>query len=223
MFATAQRRLWHTARPVARAAARPRTGFLSKSTTTARLHARVSDCRHASQLRCFCSGAAGSEEEELAEIRRKISEARELHGELDQKLALIKDDAWNAQKRHSIELENETKYGITKFALEILKVADNLERAVESVKPEEAETDAQLRKMLAGVKHLGKTVAKALEEFGIEKMDPMDKPFDPSMHEAMFAVNMPGKEADLVFHVMEPGYTIHDRCLKAAKVGVTRA
>ncbi|CAE7616372.1 mge1, partial [Symbiodinium sp. CCMP2456] len=72
------------------------------------------------------------------------------------------------------------------------------------------------------VKKIRHTVEEALAKFGITKMKALDADFDPAHHEAMFAMEMPGKEPNKIFHVMEPGYMIHDRTLRAAKVGVTK-
>mmetsp|Transcript_116572 Transcript_116572/g.184458 ORF Transcript_116572/g.184458 Transcript_116572/m.184458 type:complete len:213 (-) Transcript_116572:214-852(-) len=169
----------------------------------------------------FCSAGAAEETEE--ELKQKLALAKEQIEELELKTRHCRDDVKQAQKRHGTDLENESKYAITKFAKEILKVADNLERAAGSVKPEELEQDQDLKKMHAGVTHMQKVLAEALEKFGVVEMKALDAPFNPDQHEAMFAMPMPGKDPNIVFHVMEPGYMIHERTLRAAKVGVTRA
>lgn len=159
---------------------------------------------------------------ERQELEAKKDELKDQLKELAEKQALIKQDANQQQKRHTTDLENEKKYGMTKFALSILQVADNLERAAGAVKDEDAEQDPVLKKMQGQVKEMQQVVADALSDFGISKMEPMDEAFNPEQHEAMFAVPMPGKDPNVVFHVVEPGYVIHDRTLRAAKVGVTR-
>lgn len=160
--------------------------------------------------------------EEREEIERQVGALKELVSELEDKMARCKEDRQQQRKRHGENVESMSKYGITKFALEVLKVADNLERAAEAVKPEELEQDAELRKMHAGVLRLQKSMKEALGEFGVVQMEALDAPFNPDQHEAMFAMPMPGKEPNTIFHVMEPGYMIHERTLRAAKVGVTR-
>jgi len=157
------------------------------------------------------------------ELKTKIAEVKEQIEELALKSRHSKEDVAQAKKRHVIELENETKYAITKFAKEVLKVADNLERAARSTKEEDLEKDVELRKMHAGVTHMQKVVREALKEYGVVEMNALDQPFNPDKHEAMFAMPMPGKDPNMVFHVMESGYEIRDRTLRAAKVGVTRA
>merc|ERR1712039_100678 len=134
----------------------------------------------------------------------------------------IKKDAQQAVKRHQTDLENESKYGVTKFAKAFLQIPDNLERAAGSAKEEDLANDQELRKMKEGVVKMQKVVEDALKQFGVTEMKAEGAVFNPQQHEAMFAMEMPGKDPNTIFHVMEPGYLIHDRCLRAAKVGVVR-
>mmetsp|Transcript_53400 Transcript_53400/g.98745 ORF Transcript_53400/g.98745 Transcript_53400/m.98745 type:complete len:216 (-) Transcript_53400:203-850(-) len=178
------------------------------------------------QQRLFFS--AGDEPPEQAspseeELKAKVAVLKEEVKEVGEKMALIKQDAQQAKRRHRSDLENESKFGITKLARDVLKVDSNLDRAVASIKAEELEEDAKLKALHGRVQTLQGNLSKVLGEFGVVKVNPMDEVFDPSKHEAMFSMAMPGKDANIVFHVMEPGYMIHDRTLRAAKVGVTAA
>ncbi|CAK0829097.1 unnamed protein product, partial [Prorocentrum cordatum] len=178
-------------------------------------------------LRAFCAEAganpqAAPSEGDLEELSAKAAEARELLSDLAAKRLSCKEDSRQAAKRHETDLVNESKYGITNFAKAMLQIPDNLDRAIGSVKQEDVDQDKELLKLRDGVVQMQKEVRQALDKFGIVKMDAEDKPFNPEQHEAMFAMDMPGKEPNIVFHVMEPGYMIHDRTLRAAKVGVTR-
>merc|ERR1712039_403505 len=159
---------------------------------------------------------------ELDALREKIAEAHAQIEELIEKRVQCKKDAQQAAKRHTADLENESKYGVTKFARAFLQIPDNLERAAGSVKEEDLASDPELRKMRDGVVNMQKVVEDALKKFGVKEMKAEGAVFDPQQHEAMFAMEMPGKEPNTIFHVMEPGYLIHDRCLRAAKVGVVR-
>mmetsp|Transcript_13536 Transcript_13536/g.22332 ORF Transcript_13536/g.22332 Transcript_13536/m.22332 type:complete len:171 (-) Transcript_13536:69-581(-) len=166
----------------------------------------------------FCSEEAPSVEE----LQEKIALAKEQLEELAEKMKASKADLLQAKKRHTQDLENEAKYGYTKFALSLLHVADNLERAIDSVKTDQLDESEELKHEVAGVQTIRHAVEEAFAEFGVHKMKALDQPFNPEHHEAMFAMEMPGKEPNIIFHVMEPGYMIHDRTLRAAKVGVTK-
>lgn len=161
-------------------------------------------------------------EEELQELRRQTAVLKEQLAELQEKHDSIKLDSKQQAKRHHTDLDNETKYGVTKFATALLQIPDNLERASSSLKAEDLEQDSELRRRRDNAEKAQKLVREALESFGVVQMDVMDKAFDPQCHEAMFAVPMPGKDPNTIFHIMESGYMIHERTLRAAKVGVVR-
>mmetsp|Transcript_49178 Transcript_49178/g.117112 ORF Transcript_49178/g.117112 Transcript_49178/m.117112 type:complete len:218 (+) Transcript_49178:71-724(+) len=173
----------------------------------------------------FCSdgGEAAESAPTEEELKAKIAVLKEEIAEVAEKRSHIKHDTDQAQRRHRTDLDNESKFGITKLAKDVLKVDSNLDRATESVKQEELDSTAGLKELHDRVKKLQGSLGKVFADFGVAKMNALDEEFDPSKHEAMFAMPMPGKEPNKVFHVMEPGYMIHDRTLRAAKVGVTQA
>eukprot|EP00930_Biecheleria_cincta_P031461 TRINITY_DN2183_c0_g1_i1.p1 TRINITY_DN2183_c0_g1~~TRINITY_DN2183_c0_g1_i1.p1 ORF type:complete len:233 (-),score=55.61 TRINITY_DN2183_c0_g1_i1:140-838(-) len=172
----------------------------------------------------FCSTNAQEQPQSpsLEELRAKVEEAQGQLQQLSDKLAGSKADLQQATKRHQGDLENENKYGYTKFALSLLHVPDNLERAIDSVKTDELDESEELRGEIEGVKKIRHVVEEALAKFGVVKMKALDDTFNPQQHEAMFAMPMPGKEPNTIFHVMEPGYLIYDRTLRAAKVGIAK-
>lgn len=170
----------------------------------------------------FCTDAAG-EGLDAEEIQAKIVEIRRQIEELEEKQAMCKADSLQAVKRHHTDLENEGKYGFSKFAKEMLHIPDNLERAMGCVKPEDLAQNDKLKDLHDGVSRILEAVEKMFQEFGIKENNPLDQPFNPDHHEAMFAMEMPGKVPNTIFHVLEPGYMICDRTLRAAKVGVVRA
>lgn len=174
------------------------------------------------QLRGF-SDEAAPPEEDLDDLKRQISEAKERIEQLQQKLVVCTEDAYQAQRRHKENVENAAKYAYTKFAKETLQVVDNLERAKEAVQEEDLEAHKSLRQLHAGVNHTHELLLKALERKGITKVNPVDETFDPNCHEAMFAMPMPGKNPNTIFHVVEVGYQIGERTLRPAKVGIVRA
>ncbi|CAE8638149.1 unnamed protein product [Polarella glacialis] len=178
---------------------------------------------HAPARRGFSTEAAAEEAPDLEELKAKIAEAQDQLQMFEEKLKSSRADIAQATKRHQTDLENETKYGFTKFAQNLLHIPDNLERAIDSVKTDELDESEELRKEVEAVKKVRHTVEQALEKFGVVKMKALDDTFNPERHEAMFAMEMPGKEPNQIFHVMESGYMIHDRVLRAAKVGIAKA
>merc|ERR1711862_5699 len=113
--------------------------------------------------------AAKPEDDAVEELEAKIKELYNHVEEVIDKRVNIKKDSTQAAKRHHTDLENETKYGITKFAHAYLQIPDNLERAAGSVKDEDIAADPELKKMQDSVLKMQKIVNQAMKEFGIRK------------------------------------------------------
>eukprot|EP00418_Pyrodinium_bahamense_P063377 CAMPEP_0179089576 /NCGR_PEP_ID=MMETSP0796-20121207/40823_1 /TAXON_ID=73915 /ORGANISM="Pyrodinium bahamense, Strain pbaha01" /LENGTH=226 /DNA_ID=CAMNT_0020787135 /DNA_START=55 /DNA_END=735 /DNA_ORIENTATION=+ len=167
----------------------------------------------------FCTAGSAPGVEEL---EKQIEALKEQIVEVEEKHANVRLELQHQVKRHEKDLDSETEYGITKFAKALLQIPDNLERASSSLNQEDLEQDPELRRMRDNVAHAHGIVREAFEYFGIVKMECLDTPFNPEFHEAMFAMPMPDKQPNTIFHVMETGYLIRARTLRAAKVGIVR-
>ncbi|MEQ8610456.1 MAG: nucleotide exchange factor GrpE, partial [Parvibaculum sp.] len=128
------------------------------------------------------------------------------------------------RKRAERKAADDARYAVSSFARDMLEVSDNLRRAVATLKPEEREAAADgVKAMAEGVEMTERQLLATFERHGIKEITP--KPgerFDPNLHEAMFEV--PGTEhpTGSVVHVLEAGYMIGDRLLRAARVGVAK-
>jgi len=125
-------------------------------------------------------------------------------------------DAENTRKRALKERDEAGKFAIANFARDLLDFSDNFRRALKSL-PED--TPAAI---MEGLLAMDKELLSVFERHGITKIDPLDEIFDPNLHEVMFETPMPDKVAGQIIQVIEPGYVIKDRLLRAAKVGVAR-
>lgn len=130
----------------------------------------------------------------------------------------------NTRKRAEREKQDAARYANAGFARDMLEVSDNLRRALATLKEDERETAAgSVKAMVEGVEMTERQLVAIFERHWIREVTP--KPgerFDPNHHEAMFEV--PGSEhpAGSVVHVLEAGYKIGDRLLRAARVGVAK-
>ncbi len=132
-------------------------------------------------------------------------------------------EAENVRRRAEREISDAKLYGVTSFAREMLAFADNLRRAVESVPAETRETlDPAIAALVEGVEVTEKDFLSRLARFGVKKIDALGARFDPNQHEALFEIPDEGQPSGTVAQVVEQGYTIGDRVLRPAKVGVTR-
>ena len=131
----------------------------------------------------------------------------------------------NLRRRTARDMVDARTYAVTNFARDMLNVSDNLRRAIETLKEDERESAAEsVKAMVEGVEMTERQLLSIFERHGIREITPQaGERFDPNLHEAMFEV--PGTEhpAGTVVHVLEAGYTIGDRLLRAARVGVAKA
>ena len=145
--------------------------------------------------------------------------------QLQQQVADAKDqtlraaaEAQNVRRRAEKDVENAHKFALEKFAAALLPVADNLERTLEVA---DRNSDA-VKPLLEGVELTHKTLLDALQKFQVEQIDPLGTPFDPQFHEAVSMVDNPAVEPNSVLHVMQKGFTLSGRLLRAAMVVVAK-
>ena len=129
----------------------------------------------------------------------------------------------NMRRRTEREVADAKTYGVTSFARDMLTVADNLRRAVEYITPEVKEAaDPSVKTLIEGVDLTERDFLSRLIKHGVKKLEPQGQKFDPNMHEALFEVPDPSVPNGTVVQVVEAGYSIGERCLRPAKVGVAR-
>ncbi len=128
----------------------------------------------------------------------------------------------NLRRRGKREREETARFAISSFARDVLPVADNLRRALESVPGDPGENEA-LGSLVGGIELTERELATIFERHGIERIDPAGEKFDHNLHEAMFEVPTADAEPGTVVQVFETGYVLNGRLLRAARVGIARA
>ena len=122
----------------------------------------------------------------------------------------------NVRKRAQRDIEAANRYGLEKFAAELLPVQDSLQLAVQNAGKADARSLAQ------GQEATLQLLTKAMEKLGIVTIDPQGEPFDPARHEAMLTQESATAEPDSVLQVVQPGYELNGRLLRPARVIVAR-
>jgi molecular chaperone GrpE len=123
----------------------------------------------------------------------------------------------NVRRRTQRDVENAHKFAVEKLLGELLPVVDSLEKAEELAK-----TTDNADSMAEGISLSLKLFVNTLEKSGIALVDPLGEPFDPQLHEAMAMVPNPDAEPNSVMDVMQRGYTLNGRLVRAAKVVVVK-
>jgi len=129
----------------------------------------------------------------------------------------------NLRRRTDREVADARAYGATSFARDILAVADNMERALKALDDEiRDKADAGVKALLDGVELTERELIKVMEKHGVKKVEPRGQKFDPNLHQAMFELPDPSVPAGTIVQVMQPGYTIGERVLRPALVGIAK-
>ncbi len=148
-----------------------------------------------------------------AELAAAVAEVESLK---DQMLR-IQADAQNVRRRAEQDVEKAHKFGVEKFANEMLPIMDSLERAIEAFGDDEA-----LASMREGVEMTMNMFLSGLEKFKMEQVNPLGEAFDPALHQAMSMVEAADAEPNSVIAVMQKGYTLHGRLVRPAMVVVAK-
>lgn len=154
-----------------------------------------------------------------AENKARTEEAASLRDRMLRTLAEME----NLRRRTDKEVADAKLYGVTAFARDMLTFGDNLHRALENVpKATLAEADNALQSFVQGVELTEKDFQSRLARHGVKKIEPQGQKFDPNLHEALFEAPDESVPHGTVLQVVEHGYTIGERVLRPAKVGVSR-
>ncbi len=146
------------------------------------------------------------------------AESAELRDQLLRAMA----ETENVRRRAAREREEAAKYSIANFARDVLGIADNLRRAIDSA-PAETVAEGGAKALFEGVEMTERELLTALERHGVKRLEPLGEKFDHNLHQAMFEVPDADAAPGTVVQVMQPGYVINERLLRPAMVGIAKA
>ncbi len=158
-----------------------------------------------------------SSEEALERANDEVQRLTEYAEEMEEEALRAKAEMENIRKRAERDVQNARKFGIEKFAKELLPVIDSIDQALKhEVKLDEAVA------MKEGIEMTAKILLDVLKKNGLEELDPKDEKFDPNIHEALAKVPNSELEDNTVFEVFQKGYLLNGRVVRAAKVIVVK-
>jgi len=154
-------------------------------------------------------------EERIAELEAEVLAAK------DRTLRLAAE-LENVRKRSKKAEDDARRYGVSRFAEDMLGVADNLYRALENVPPEvRLEASDRMSQLVEGVEMTQKALQTGLERHGVRQINPKGAKFDHNLHQAIARIPSSEYPAGTVAEVIQQGYEIGDRVLRAAMVAVS--
>ena len=151
--------------------------------------------------------------ERLSALEKELEEVR-------QNVLYAQAETQNVRRRLEQEKVAATQYAATAFARDMLSVKDNLERALSAI-PEELRGDDNMKGLIAGLEATGREVDSAFQRHGIVRIEAMGQKLDPHLHQAMLELPSDAEPGTIV-QEMQAGYTIKDRLLRPALVGVAK-
>ena len=159
-------------------------------------------------------GTPVSDEDTILRLNEEISDLK------DQRLRAIAE-LENFRKRAEKDQSDALKYGVTNFAKEIINIRDNIERAQSSIS-DEVKTNEAVKSVVEGLDLIAQATASTFEKIGIKKIESINQKFDHNLHQAMMEMEKDDIEPGTIVQELLPGYTLHDRLLRPAMVGVSK-
>ena len=143
--------------------------------------------------------------------------------ELEDKLTRTFAEMENQRRRYEKEKDEAFEYGGFSFARETLNLIDNLERAKESLKNDESLKNSEsLKKTLEHLEIIHKDILSIFKKNNIEPVTSINKKLDPNYHQAMMEIEDDKKEPGTIIQEIQKGFTMKDRLLRPALVGVSK-
>ncbi|WLS04007.1 nucleotide exchange factor GrpE [Shinella oryzae] len=161
-------------------------------------------------------------EEEAVATPDPLDALRAENADLRDKYLRLAAEMDNLRRRTERDVKDAKSYSVAGFARDMLAVSDNLRRALDAIPADALENDASLKALAEGVEMTERSMLGALERHGVRKLDPMGEKFDPNFHQAMFEVPNPDVPNNTVVQVVQAGFTIGERVLRPAMVGVAK-
>ena len=127
----------------------------------------------------------------------------------------------NFRKRAEKDQSDALKYGVSNFAKEIISIKDNIERAQSSISDDVRSND-DVKSVVEGLDLIAQSAVSTFEKIGIKKIDSLNEKFDHNLHQAMMEIENDQVEPGTIVQELIPGYTLHDRLLRPAMVGVAK-
>ncbi len=155
-------------------------------------------------------------DEKIANLESQLAEAETRERE---SVLRVKAEMENLRRRTEIDVEKAHKFALEKFVNELLPVLDSLDRALEVANKD---SDA-MAAMIEGIELTRKSMLDVVAKFGVQVVADIDVPMDPNVHQAIAMVESDEVAAGNVLMVMQKGYTLNGRTIRAAMVSVAKA
>lgn len=160
--------------------------------------------------------------ETAAEYQQLVEQLQAENADLQDKQLRALAEAQNVRRRAQQDIEKERKFGIERFARDVLSVADNLGRALSALPADLQLVEPALRNVIVGVQATERELQSILERHGVTRVEALGLPFNAEFHQAMMEVEDISVPTGTVVQELIPGYLLAGRLLRAAMVAVSK-
>jgi molecular chaperone GrpE len=175
-----------------------------------------------SEAEAEAAEADAAAEAERAAVARLVESLQAENTDLKDRLLRAAAEMENMRRRYEREMADARQYAVTGFAREVLSIGDNLNRAIAAVPDDARKEGGAITVLLDGVEMTERELHRVLGKHGVVKLEPEGKKFDPNLHQAIFEVEHDEAPHGTVVEVVQAGYSIGDRVLRPAMVGVAK-
>jgi molecular chaperone GrpE len=126
--------------------------------------------------------------ESAAELQRLVEQLQAEKADLQDKQLRALAEAQNVRRRAQQDIEKERKFGVERFARDVLSVADNIGRALSALPPDLEAMDPAVRNVVLGVQATERELQSVLERHGVTRVETLGKPFNADFHQAMMEI-----------------------------------
>ena len=160
--------------------------------------------------------------ETAAEWQRLVEQLQAEKADLQDRQLRALAEAQNVRRRAQQDVEKERKFGVERFARDVLSVADNFGRALSALPADTSSIDPALRNVIVGIQATDRELQSVLERHGVTRIESLGKPFNAEFHQAMMEVENADVPSGTIVQELIPGYLIAGRLLRAAMVAVSK-
>ena len=178
----------------------------------------ITDESHIEEINEKDDGSNENDKDSPENIIEKLNE--EIQALKDQRLRAAAE-LENFRKRAEKDQSDALKYGVSNFAKEIISIKDNIERAQSSISDDVRSND-EVKSVVEGLDLIAQSAVSTFEKIGIKKIESLNEKFDHNLHQAMMEIENDQVEPGTIVQELIPGYTLHDRLLRPAMVGVAK-
>ena len=163
--------------------------------------------------------AAAQLNEQINSMAQELIQKEEEKKQLTEKVKIAQAELVNYRKRKDEETATMLKYANADLILELIPSIDNFERAIAQANKSE---NSEIKKFMTGINLIYQGIQNTLTKFGVEEINRVGQEYDPNLEQALCTDCVEEQEDEVVLEVLQKGYKLKDRVIRAASVKINQ-